>query len=261
MDELRDIQKTNSISRFIDGQVVKTNPFGNNRAGERVYRRAERLVAGLYLLTNHISSDESVRAKVRTDATDLLTQTLSLRDEMRSPQSGNYQNLQSTVRELISLVRILAVSGFVSTQNAGIMIEALDELGVYLNASQKSILAESVSLSREDLIDVRGSFAQHTNTRPVKDIKDTGEIKDTGNVTDNRKMSVSIRQTEGQSSLRAQSIVEVLRSGGSLGIKDIVSNLPEYSEKMIQRELAVLVGGGTVKKQGLKRWSKYSVAA
>src|SRR3989344_5739497 len=260
MDEQRDIQKTNSISRFIDGQVVKTNPFGNNRAGQRVYRRAERIVAGLYLLTNHISSDESVRAKVRSDATDLLTQTLSLRDEMRSPQSGNYHMLQSTVRELISLVRILAVSGFVSTQNASIMIEALDELGVYLNASQKSILAESVSLSREDLIDVRSSFVQHTNTRLVKDIRDTGAIKDTGNQKDSQKLSVNLGQAEGQTSLRAQSIIEVLRSGGSLGIRDIVSNLPEYSEKMIQRELVVLVNGGSVKKQGLKRWSKYSVA-
>jgi DNA-binding HxlR family transcriptional regulator len=50
----------------------------------------------------------------------------------------------------------------------------------------------------------------------------------------------------------------VLRSQGELGIKDVVSNLPEYSEKMIQRELAELVAAGRVKKTGLKRWSRYT---
>jgi DNA-binding HxlR family transcriptional regulator len=36
-------------------------------------------------------------------------------------------------------------------------------------------------------------------------------------------------------------------------------NLPEFSEKMIQRELAALVQEGVVMKQGEKRWSRYSL--
>ena len=57
---------------------------------------------------------------------------------------------------------------------------------------------------------------------------------------------------------RAQTILGILKSQGIIGIKDISSNLPEYSEKMIQRELAHLIVLGRVKKSGFKRWSKYA---
>ena len=258
MDELKDAQKTNNVSRFVDGQIVRTNPFGDNRAGERAYRRAERIAAAIHLLTNHIARDEPVRLKVRSGGADLLGKVLQLRDEMRATQSVNLHGLQSLIRELISLVRILAVSGFVSMQNANIMIEALDELGTYLTASQRSILAESVSLSREELMDIRSTYAQHAN-RAIKDVKDTTTVKDADTTSDKEKVSVNARQTEGQITLRGQSIMDVLRSGGSLGIRDISSNLPEYSEKMIQRELAGLITLGKVRKLGLKRWSKYAI--
>jgi DeoR/GlpR family transcriptional regulator of sugar metabolism len=71
---------------------------------------------------------------------------------------------------------------------------------------------------------------------------------------------VKAAQSNGQMSVRTQSILEILKTSGSMGIKDICSNLPEYSEKMIQRELSELVEVGTVQKTGLKRWSRYSVA-
>lgn len=55
-------------------------------------------------------------------------------------------------------------------------------------------------------------------------------------------------------------IIEVLRTSADLGIKEIAVNLPEYSEKMIQRELADLVAAGTVRRVGIRRWSKYVLA-
>jgi hypothetical protein len=55
--------------------------------------------------------------------------------------------------------------------------------------------------------------------------------------------------------------MEILRVGGALGIKDIAANLPEYREKMIQRELLDLAAKGRIRKIGLKRWSKYSLVA
>src|SRR3989344_1064952 len=94
MDELKDAKKTNNVSRFVDGQIVRTNAFGDNRAGERAYRRAERIAAAIHLLTNHIASEEPVRLKVRTSATDLLGKVLQLRDEMRATQSVNLHGLQ-----------------------------------------------------------------------------------------------------------------------------------------------------------------------
>lgn len=255
MDEVKDVQKTDSISRFIDAHTVRTNPFGENRAGDRAYRRAERIASAIHLLTNHINSGEPVSSTIRAGAIDLLQETLRLKDEMRAPQSGALAGVQSRIRHLISLVRILTVSGYISMQNATTMVEALDELGNFMHASQRSVLSESLAVSRDDLLDVGTA-----PLRPARTVKDKVIVSETRSVSATAIASNTDSSGNGQLTVRAQSIMDILQSGGVMGIKDICSNLPEYSEKMIQRELLELVEAGKVKKTGLKRWSRYCLA-
>lgn len=258
MEDIKDIQRTDNISRFLDSYSVRTNPFGENRAAERAYRRAERMVAALYLLTNHIPVSEGAKGDLRSHANGLLAQVLTLKDDMRSPQSIAVQQVTATIRHLISLVRVLTISGYVSISNAETMVAALDDLGNFLVSSQRSILAENITIHRDEFIDTR----EATRTRVVQAIKDTrgvSVITDTQIVKDVGDASVITNSSS--MSVRVQNILDILRSGGSLGIKDIAANLPEYSEKMIQRELLELVKHGKVKKMGLKRWSRYSIAA
>ena len=255
MDNTRDIQRGDQISRFLDNKSIRTNPFGPNISGERAYQRAERLVAALHLLTNHIAESEPSREATRRAGIDLLSCVLDLRDEMRSPRSGRFQSAVSLIRELISLVRTLCISGFISPHNADIVVESLDELGNFLTASQRSTLSESVVLNKADL--VSGGFGGAS----ISDIKDRQDVKDRNQSSG----TSTIRQDSGNAGAellrRETAIIEVLRSKGQLGIKDISANLPEYSEKMIQRGLAHLTTQGKVKKAGSKRWSRYSLAS
>jgi hypothetical protein len=271
MDDLRDIRKPDSLSRFLDNHIVRTSPFGRNASGEKSYRRAERLVAALHLVTSHVKEDEPVRRSVRATAITLLSDVLALRDEMRTTNSPKIRTAQSTIRELISLVRMLAVSGLVSIQNADIIVEAVDELGNFLNLSQRTQLSENIALSRESLLS-GGLIAEKKTPQSVKDSslstahivnKDTSDI----NITDNSYVKDNLRDTDSRVSrtgealsTRSREILSVLQSSGEVGIRDISSNLPEFSEKMIQRELASLVLAGRVKKTGLKRWSRYAIA-
>ncbi len=258
MDDIKDIQKTESLSRFLDTQTVRVNPFGANRAADRAYRRSERIAAGIHLLTNHIDSKESLRNSVRNQSTALLAAALTVRYEMRSTHSGPVIEMLGVIRHLISLVRLLAISGFASTQNVAAIVEALDELGNFVQVSQRTHFSESIVIHRDDLLDTATMPVRQTGA--TKDIKD-GSIKGHSDDTkDTVGEVVKDVQSNRQSSVRTNSILEVLRSEGSLSIKDICSQLPEYSEKMIQRELLALVEGKRVSKVGLKRWSRYSIA-
>lgn len=259
MDDNKDIQKTENLGKFFDAQSVRVNPFGDNRAADRAYRRAERISAAVHLLTNHIDQDEPLRGAVRTESMHMLASMLDVRDYMRSSQSGAVVSVVSSIRHLISLVRMLAISGYVSTQNAGAVVEALDELGNFMHVSQRTNFSESVVISKDDLLDV-GTMPARASTFAVKDIKDS---RSAGERSDSMPTAAVVDRpvsNNGQMSVRTQSILEILKSSGSMGIKDICSNLPEYSEKMIQRELLTLVSEGKVQKTGLKRWSRYSVA-
>ena len=262
MDSQKD---TTNLVKFIEHLPEKTNPFGENRVGERAYRRSERIAAAIFLLTNHVPAEEILKSNVRAMATNLLSQVLSLRDEMRASNSDRARLFKATIRELISSMRLFVVAGYISSQNVESVTEALDELPVFLATSQRSTLSESVSISREDLIDVRDVGMR--NIQRIPDDKSKKDITDVNNRTYNSGSRTSHTSDESVSdmsdklSLRSQAILEVLRTGGELAIRDIVSNLPEYSEKMIQRELALLVEKAKVKKTGLKRWSRYTVVS
>lgn len=260
-EDIKDTQKTDKSLRLLDQTSLRVNPFGENRAAERVYRRAERIAAGVYMLTAHISDTEPIRARARASANSLIASCLALRDHMRPSSSSSVHDVLSEIRYQVSIMRLLAVGGFVSDANAGVVIEALDELGNFIHASQRSILSENVSLTKDDLIDVRSVTFKPTSNS-AKDMSDKAYVRQESAPSPIKDMS-DIRQDSPRSgeSVRVQSILEILRSGGSLGIKDIATNLPEYSEKMIQRELLDLVSRGAVKKTGHKRWSRYSAAA
>lgn len=268
MDNTKDTQKSEGVVKFVEAASVKTNPFGENRVGERAYRRAERIAAALVLLSSHVSDTEPLRIKMRASSLKMLDDVLSLRSEMRSVNSDNAARLKSSVRELISLTRMFAVAGFTSVQNATVVIEALDELSGFLGASQRSPLSEVASFTREDFLDVRESSAPvrlQVRERVVseKDIKD--ELRTDNDVQETKhKFSVSDKSDSGKAvsrSSRSKLIIEVLKTGGEMGIRDIAASLPEFSEKMVQRELAVLVHEGTVSKSGEKRWSRYMLKA
>jgi hypothetical protein len=257
MDTQKDLQKTDGAIKFLDYQTLKSNPFGDNRVGERMYRRAERLASAVVLLTNHIQDTDPLKQDARRSVLDVLSKILAVRDEMRSPNSADVNDLKMSVRKVISVVRLLGVAGNVSFQNAEIVTEALDELLSFLAASRRSNLSDSVTISREDLIDVRESQRFIDDRRPER--ASARRAPETGDATSG---AVPSQAGGGPSaskvSSRTQAILEVLRVHGELGIRDVASNLPEYSEKMIQRELADLVSAGKVKKTGLKRWSRYS---
>lgn len=277
MDGIRDTKSADQLSKFLEGHIVRTTPFGANASGEKAYRRAERLVAALYILSNHVPGDEPLRNAVRAKGVALLSNIIATRDEMRNPNSEKNKEALASIREIISLMRVLGVSGSISMQNAEVIIEALDELGNFLVASQRSSLSESTAFSKDDFLAGhlamrgRGSLrksallSERTPAPRISDIKDipvsdTEAADDINRTKKDSKSSVSSR-TQGQhaASVREQAILDILRSGGEFGIKDIAAHLPEYSEKMIQRELAGLVAVQRARKTGSKRWSRYSI--
>lgn len=264
MDIQKDTQNKETLAKFVETQAVRTNPFGDNRVGERAYRRAERLSAAVFILTNHVPDPEILKARTREKSISLMETMLSLRDEMRAINSKRASDLKACVRELISLVRLLAIGGFTSFQNAEVVVDALDELSGFLTASQRSNLSESHTFSRDDLIDVREQSRAQKLRHAHGELSDTS-IKDTRNIKDKPEGAEDAEKEDEVRSnnvtVRSQAILEVLRVSGELGIRDIASNLPEYSEKMIQRELVHLVESGKIRKKGLKRWSTYGLIA
>lgn len=174
---------------------------------------------------------------------------MDLRSGIRGAVSEKGQMALASIRELISLIRLLAVAGFISVQNANVIAEALDELGSLIVVSQRSVLAEQLTMSRDQLIPSGGAVsARNVRMKQARASANEQVISTPEETT-----------TFASQSQRGERVMDILRLGGMLGIRDISANLPQYSEKMVQRELAQLIEAGKVRKLGAKRWSRYQL--
>jgi len=174
----------------------------------------------------------------------MVAKALDVRVSLRSDQSPEGQGLLARIRQLVTEARLLGVSGYVSQPNVSVLVSALDEVGHLLVSAQRSSLSDMHVLAHDDLVPPIVSERRAYASRPTR-----GTIKDS---------LPSKGHTEAAApGNRGERILATLRSGDLLGIKDISVGLPEYSEKMIQRELADLVASGRVRKVGAKRWSRY----
>lgn len=246
---IKENQKDNASDVF-EFSSLRTSPFGENIQGEGAYLRAERIAAAVHLITSHIERCEPIRINLRQDSVRLIDSAIAVQTDLRATRSENVRQMQVLIRKLITLVRMLAVSGLASNQNVHVLVEALDDLSGFLTAAPRSSIAERLTISRDDLV----PKTSYERKRQIG--KDHTARSETNGIVKDRAKKDTISSNLAS---RQSRIIDILRKGGLLGIKDIVAILPEYSEKMIQRELATLVDTRQVRKIGEKRWSRYEV--
>jgi len=200
-----------------------------------LYKKTEKLVSALYLISNFLSDKEPIKWQLRESGIDLLSQNVSV----------------SLINKILSLLQVAHVSGMVSEMNFNILKFEFEALIQRLEQIEKDslkghVLSEdffTVSTQGETLNREKG-FSLGTNPKGHNTVSDR-----------------PARPLGGLSfkSNRQDIIIGLLKKGGELGIKDFTTAIKDCSEKTIQRELATLVSKGQVKKAGEKRWSRYSL--
>lgn len=253
--------KDNERTHGIFSYNVRSNPFGSNISAEKAYRRAERIAAALYLLTKHMSDREPLRVNARTSAHLLLKDILDLRSGFRlDADATDTSRLHAHVRETISIAQLLAIGGYISRENADMVTRALEELSQFIDISGTTQLAERITFTREDLlIDQTIRMGPPRNHESFSGKKHRpNDVQ--GTVEKDGKSDKGPNGTRDNLSSRRAAILDVLRDGKKMGIRDISSFVVGVSEKTVQRELAALISDGVLKKEGEKRWSRYFIA-
>lgn len=250
----KDNEKTHNIFPY----NVRSNPFGNNISAEKAYRRAERIAAALYLLTKHVSDKEPLRPSARAAGQKLLKDILELRSGFRlDAGASDTSRLHAHVRETISIAQLLAIAGYISRENADMVTRALEELSQFVDVSGTTQLAERIIFTREDLL-IDQTIRMPARSQDTPAVR-PGNINATGAQEKDNVRKGPIGTRDNMSS-RKLAILDVLRDGKKMGIRDIASFVVGVSEKTVQRELAALISDGVLKKEGEKRWSRYFIA-
>lgn len=262
-----------------------------------VYKKSERIVSAFYLVSNLLSDSEPIKWQFRNVGINIMSQTLSLTSKPLSKSEVIYKVVSELVR-LLSLLDVSYVAGLVSNMNYTVLKKELENLLETLDASDFSRSGQShkkVLLDKEFFTvpsdhlapsaDPKEDFLESVTRFPGQGLGSSGmpirtwsdaaafssqahrkghnkgqkPIKDKILSLKNSPKGVSEEFADKVSTRRQTLILELLKTKNNLTIKDFILVVKNCSSKTIQRELLKLVERGVLKKEGQRRWSRYSL--
>lgn len=228
--------------------------FRDNESLLYVYKKTERIVSALHLVTNLLHEDEPLRNVIRERALTLLGSLLTYKDIQKNPPISDFAMI-------ISCLGVARDAGFISSMNYDIVAQEIEAIVGLLNKYQEKTGRQLYF--GESFFHVNlpvPHIEQMSQGAPVKDILYKGQSSVL--YTKSSKMApVNAVKTDDvlrdTKSDRRQKILDIVKQKGVCSIKDFSYVITDFSEKTLQRELGAMVAEGVLKKEGEKRWSTY----
>jgi len=275
MKNQKDTQKTginykghNDVSSFT-GLLDK--PFY-----EFINKKTEKIITALYLVSDCMDITDPIREKLRLIGVRLLSNIYHLSVGTFNIRQAEITFPLTDISEIISLLKVSHMVGFLSEMNALILQDELIKLASQLSESinkdknyllslnAKMFEVEQPIFSREGDKLANSSYPKNNFAEPNAfykghrtDMSFINNISPLGNDMSNSKRTP--RTTPSERNNRREKMLSLIKAKKDISIKDISLSFPTQSEKTILRELNVLISKGHIKKTGAKRWSRYQI--
>jgi predicted transcriptional regulator len=198
--------------------------------------------------------------ELRDKGMDLLSSSFTASSAVPGDKNSIIQSLFTAALETISLLNVAHISNLVSEMNHRILVREIDNIVRLLkdrltaNAESAGYVLSEQFFRTPDLFSSGFGTGQNSVIED-SDIRHKGQTYKSGN-TGISKGQVVVQQKKSQ---RQEVITTILKGQSNLTIKDFSKVIKDCSEKTIQRELLELVEKGIIKKEGERRWSRYSL--
>ena len=277
----KEIENQTSYSKL---NLKTISIFQNDRQNIFIFKKTERLTSAIYLLTSFLSDNEPIRWKVRNVATSLLSFSISLSNQGHRNRFDAMNNFTSASFEIISLMNVADISGILSSMNCKIIKFEIEKIIELVELKERSLNAKfllsknffDIEEDRSDSHDKQSYISTDLNEKDIKRTISPDKGKETiselnthkglllikdRNKEERNSLSFNKGQTVKDKNRRYEVIINLLKNTKEISVKDVSSIVSDCSEKTIQRELLSLVDKGVLKKEGERRWSKYSLAS
>ncbi len=229
------------------------------------YKKTEKILAALYLVTNFLPQQEPLKWELRELGLNLLSNVMALKDSLPSQKDDLFNDIKTSVLEMISLLEIAHFAGFISSMNFDILkkefVALLDSVAKTKQSLESFVLPNNFfteeSTEQTNVPKISSTFS---NTFHLKNIKDKKTTTQNHTNTKGQKPEKHYGKVELKKGSRQEVIIDLIKKKKEIMIKDVSSVIADCSEKTLQRELLSMVAQGVLKKEGERRWSKYSLA-
>lgn len=250
-------QNQNIKDRVIQGDKPSPCVFlcVNDKELLYVYKKIERISFATNLLSSLLLDSEPIKNKLKEDSVKLIS--------LSSGGLGESDNvfLKTILRvltELHSIFGVLHLSKTLSESNCVIVRNEISDVSAIISKLH-SLRSPSHFLSKDNFSVIKEEiptyiFGQDLLHKGQKDIKDRS-FENRNSLSQHKSFDPQKDKND-----RQNKILELVKKSSNLTVKDFSKEISGCSEKTIQRELLTMVSKGVLKKEGERRWSRYSVA-
>lgn len=225
-----------------------------NKTDENFQRKAEKIAQAIYLVSYHIKDIEPLKWELRKESIAFLVCSRSIdpsanfADDVKDlPTDIAIEALRSCSEDIIAFLQLSSSISLISKSNTDIIIREIESILTHIEQDGKDMASKAGFVLSEEF------FKQ-------LEITGKGQIgiqqKGRSAVIEKQKTSENIKDKKES---RQERILSLLKNRPNLTIKDFANVISDCSEKTIQRELIDLVEKGIIKREGERRWSKYSL--
>jgi hypothetical protein len=230
--------------------IAEIGVFKDNNDFTYIIKKTEKLVSAIYLFSNYLSDNEPIKFDLKKNGLEALTYSFSL------PNKG----FELGILKILSLLEVSFVGGLISEMNFRVLKAEFEAVITIVRGINKTgqdeglVLAESFfQVDRQIKSPVFNEAFVTNYHKGHSGLSD--RLSDRKAIENNRSSEIKLKDK----SNRQEIILSLLRRNNQLSIKDFTVAIKDCSEKTIQRELATLVDKGQIRKEGAKRWSRYSL--
>jgi len=280
-DKKKEVENQTSYSKL---NLKTVSIFQNDTQTIFIFKKTERLVSAIYLLTAFLSDNEPIKWKMRDIANRLLSYSINLSNQGHRGRADAMNNFTAVSFEIISLLSVANISGIFSSMNCEIVKFEIEKIVELVELKERSLnakflLSKNFFETENEHSNLEEKNEQTNQDLNIKDIKkNNDQILDENQkqrefinkerilIKDNKKyeknnMSFNKGHIIRDKDKRYEVIINLLKNNKEISVKDVSNIIADCSEKTLQRELLNLVEKGVLKKEGERRWSKYSLAS
>lgn len=229
-----------------------------------IFKKTEKITSALYLVSGLLKDDEPMKWELRDRGMELINSSFTVSSSL--PVDRNYviQSLFTSALETISLLNVARVSNLISEMNHKILVREIDQVLALLrdrlteSAESAGLVLSDKFFKTPDLFSSGFKTVEKDSNQqyPARSNLYRTNSQNRPQIKDARQGHVSVKEKREE---RQRNILDILGKQSNLTIKDFSVVMKDCSEKTIQRELIDLVNKGLIKREGERRWSRYSL--
>ncbi|HEX7724406.1 MAG TPA: DeoR family transcriptional regulator [Candidatus Paceibacterota bacterium] len=227
-----------------------------------VFKKTEKITAALYLVSGLLKDEEPMKWELRDRGMDLLSSSFTASSSMPGDKNVVIQSLFSAALETMSLLNVARISNLISDMNHKLLVSEIDNIVSMLrdrlvqNAQNAGYILSESFFRTPNLF--ASGFKPDTRSGERSD-RPQNTQNPAQNPAQNKGTARVSAETAAKKNDRQERILAVLKDQSNLTVKDFAKVITDVSEKTIQRELLDLVQKGVIKREGERRWSRYSL--